>query len=99
MMDVAATIGCTVDELGERMSSEELALWLARWRIEPFGPHTLMRVLAEVLAALANGPLERRDKRLWQPTDFFDPRCWQAAREASRREPTIDELRRAFGGD
>lgn len=30
-------IGCTIEELGDRMSDEEFAFWQARWELLPWG--------------------------------------------------------------
>lgn len=70
-------MGCTVSELGERITAEEFSEACVYLREEPLDP-ALLAALAEMLAALANGPLSRRDKQLWTAADFMLPR-WQAA--------------------
>ena len=36
-MDLCLAIGCTLGELGSRMTSQEFAIWFARWCSEPWG--------------------------------------------------------------
>jgi hypothetical protein len=63
-------------ELGHLSAAEffEAQAYLAE---EPLDP-ALLAALAEMLAAVANGPLQRQDKRLWSAADFL-PRRWQPA--------------------
>jgi hypothetical protein len=49
---LALALGCTVAELGERMSSTELNDWLAYGAVEPFGEEQADRRAALVCAAL-----------------------------------------------
>lgn len=67
---LALRMGCTLSELGERMSMEEFGDACAYLESEPIEP-ALVRALAEILAATANGPLTRKDKRLWSSEDFM----------------------------
>ncbi len=102
-MEVAATLGCTVAELGDRMSSEEFGLWLAYRELQPFGPLQLMPMLAEVLAGLANGQSPRKDKRGWRADDFIAPKRWAvppAPPPANAVLPAVDlsAIGRLFGG-
>lgn len=59
------------------MSSEEFALHAAYWRREPTGPAGQMWMWAQQMAAIANGQLQRKDKRLFTATDFWPDTQWQ----------------------
>lgn len=39
MFDLAETLSCTVEELGQRMGSRELSEWMARLAYKPWGPY------------------------------------------------------------
>lgn len=39
MFNLAATLGMTVRELGDRMGAAELAEWVALLQVEPWGPY------------------------------------------------------------
>lgn len=58
------------------MSGEEFGLWLQMLEVEPMGPAQLMPMVAELRAALSNGPLSHPEKRLWQPSDFWSADRW-----------------------
>lgn len=94
-------LGCTIGELGDRMTSEEFALWLAYRRTQPFGPllAPLMPMLADMLAAMANGPLQRNDKRLWRADDFLPPRLWapEPAPAPPSQGPSLADIEQLFG--
>lgn len=83
------------------MSAHEFGLWLAWLDCEPCDPASLPHLWAQQMAALCNGPLTRRDKRMFRPSDFFDPDRWKAEPEQppkpmSRRD-TAAALRAMFG--
>jgi hypothetical protein len=66
MFRLALSLGCTVQELGERLSSAELAEWQAFYLIEPFGD---MRADDRArLLALASGNLKTGDPAEILPT-------------------------------
>lgn len=46
---------------------------------EPIDP-AMLAALAEMLAAMANGPLHRKDKRTWKAADFMPDR-WQPEKQ------------------
>lgn len=58
------------------MSSSEFSLHLAYWRREPTGPAGEMFKWAALMAAVLNGPLTRRDKRLFKAADIWDGTQW-----------------------
>jgi hypothetical protein len=97
-IEVAAVIGCTVKELGVRMDSEEFGWWLAYRSVQPFGPMALMPALAELLAAIANGPGTRKDKRGWRPDDFIDRNRWKPAESAAVKSkgPSLAAIKAFF---
>jgi len=94
-------LGCTVSELGARISAEEFTEACVYLREEPLDP-ALLSALAEMLAALANGPLTKRDKTLWSAADFLATR-WQLpqqdqaeAQTAASSGPTAAQMRAMF---
>lgn len=90
---LAALLGRSLHELGETVTAEEFGLWLAFFEKEPMGPAQLMPALAEIRAAMANGPLKAPQGRLWSSDDFFDAKRWVAApAEAQPSGPTRDQL-------
>ena len=36
-MDLCLSLGCTLGELGSRMTSQEFGMWFHRWLTEPWG--------------------------------------------------------------
>jgi hypothetical protein len=76
---VAAVIGCTVGELGERMTSEEFAWWTVMMQQDWIGPHRQAELLAHVVAGVRNGPLKgpRGEKSLWDAKDLMPAERWQ----------------------
>jgi hypothetical protein len=92
---VAATIGgCTVQELGDRMSAEEFAWWSVMIDNEQIGPHHRARMLAHIAAGTRNGPLKGPDGdgSAWGVDHFIDPKRWAPP----KREPTLAEMKRAI---
>jgi hypothetical protein len=69
-------LGCTVEELGVRMSSEEFALHAAYWSREPTGPQGQMHLWASLMAAISNGALVRKDKQKFRASDFWTGTQW-----------------------
>jgi hypothetical protein len=62
------SLGCTVEELLNRVSSAELTEWMAYARLEPFGPHRedlRAGVIASVMATAPQGQPHP------QPNTFF----------------------------
>ena len=79
-------LGCLPSELGERITVAEFAEANAYLREEPLDVG-MLAALGEMLAALANGPLTRKDKRNWSAADFM-PERWQAEPDAPPAEPS-----------
>lgn len=73
-------LGCLPSELGGRITAAEFAEAEAYLREEPLDP-ALLGALAEMLAAAANGPLSRKDKRQWKAADFL-PERWKPEAQA-----------------
>lgn len=94
-------MGCTVSELGERLSAEEFTEACVYLREEPLDP-ALLAALAELLAALANGALSKPDKSFWTSGEFLGSR-WQTSAQPSEAadpatsSPTAAQLRSMFG--
>lgn len=87
---------CPVGELGERMTAEEFGLWLAWLENEPADAAVLW---ASLMAAIANGPMRKRDKSNFTAADFLSPERWQAPPEPSApatRAQTAAALRAMF---
>jgi hypothetical protein len=68
-------IGCTVEELGERMSAAEFEDWLVFMDAESIGPGAELDRWARSSAIAANGALTKADKSMFQISDFM-PRRW-----------------------
>lgn len=58
------------------MGSREFAGWLEFMREEGVGPAAQLEQWAEMMAALFNGPMQRKSRELWTARDFM-PRPWQ----------------------
>ena len=87
-MRLAAQTHCTLEELGDRMSAEEFGLWLEFLEVEPIGPASMLPLLAEVLSALANGPLKApRGRNAYSPSDFLDTARWQPPKPVAEASP------------
>lgn len=75
---IAAMIGCTVGELGDRMTSEEFAWWNVMMEQDWIGPQRQAELLAHVAAGVRNGPLKgpRGESSLWEARDFMPADRW-----------------------
>lgn len=71
------------------MTSEDFGLLVAFQEVEPMGPAQLMPALAEILAALANGPLKPPDSRpSWSSRDFWSAlTAWAPQKPAPTDDP------------
>jgi hypothetical protein len=58
------------------MSSAEFSLHAAYWRREPTGPGGQMQLWAALMAATMNGPLVRRDKKMFRSEDVWPGTQW-----------------------
>jgi len=58
------------------MTSEEFSLHQAYWAGEPSGPEGEVQRWAALMAAIANGPLIKRDKSRFKGEDFWPSTVW-----------------------
>lgn len=100
-MRIAAHLRCTLDELGARMSAQEFGWWLAWFDQEPCDPASLAQMWSQQMAALYNGPLTRRDKRMFRADDFLPSDRWRQEPDAPpkqmSRQETAAALKAMFG--
>lgn len=95
-MRLAVQLHCTLEELGGRMSSEEFGLWLTFQEEEPIGPAAMLPALCELLAALANGPLQPpKNRKVWNSADFMGAR-WQSRAPVAPPQPTLQDVVNLF---
>jgi len=80
MFRMALALGCTVAELGDRMSYAELVEWMAYYMLEPWGCEP-EDIRTSILAAASVAPFTKRRVR---PKDFM-PKWYNP-------KPTEDEL-------
>jgi hypothetical protein len=79
------------------MGSAEFSHWLAFLDAEPIGSHGDLQRWAALMAAIANGPLTKRDKSAFRVADFLvDP--WQEAPKPKARNPKPGELQAFVAG-
>lgn len=69
---LALTLGKTVTELLDSISSIEMAYWLAYYELEPFGPRRKDLRAGQIAALLYNA--NRGTNPLMEPMDFFEER-------------------------
>lgn len=74
-MDLALTLGCTLAELGERMSIVEFHQWFDAWSRGLWGRHRADLRAATVAATVANyaGRIRPDGQRAASPLDFMPP--------------------------
>ena len=92
-----------MQQLGQDMTAQEFGLHMALDAHEPLEP-AIERAVASLIAASANGPMTRRDKRMWLAGDFI-PEHWPEIDEDAlaapmASPPTVEQIReqaRAFG--
>lgn len=87
---LADRLGRTVDELGREMSAAEFLEWQVMYQAEGLAPAAGRLQHAQVLAALHNGPLTRRDKALWRTGQFMLADPWRQA--AVQTAPTAESI-------
>lgn len=83
------------------MSAQEFGLWLAWFDQEPCDPASLAQMWAQQMAALFNGPLTRRDKRMFRADDFLPSDRWKVPDETKpdnqmSRQETAAALKALF---
>ncbi|ODN41047.1 phage tail assembly protein T [Piscirickettsia litoralis] len=64
-------LGKTVNQLSQELTASEFNEWLAYYSIEPFGIEKEDYRNALIVSAVANGPLQRKDKKLFSADDFM----------------------------
>lgn len=71
-MDLCLSIGCTLGELGKRMTTPEFNLWFQQWLSRPWGSRRGDLQAGIVAATVANfsGKHLKKDKTL-APVDFM----------------------------
>jgi hypothetical protein len=86
-MRLCLALGCTLDELGHRMSAREFGLWMTLYRQEPFGDQRADLRSAIVAATVANYAGKQRAEHagVAQPAEFM----WYA--DAGREQPAARE--------
>lgn len=95
-MRLAALMHRPLSQLGEEMTAEEFGLWRVFLEEEPIGLHAMPAMMAALLAALANGPLQPPEgRKSWRFSDFM-PRPWRKP-EPKREQPApVDQFRALF---
>lgn len=76
---LAATLGCTVQELGARVSAWEFAEWQIIFRKEQMHPMFGRIQHAQTLAATLQGPSKRKGGKGWSAADFMESDPWAPA--------------------
>ncbi len=72
------------------MSVEEFLEWQVMYQAEGLTPGAQRQQHAQLLAALHNGPLTRRDKALWKTGQFIGADPWRRAAVAAA--PTAESI-------
>lgn len=71
-------IGCTVQELGDRMTAEEFGWWRDAMQRDLLGWGAMSALLANIAAGIRNGPLKgpRGEGSMWSTDDYIEPDRW-----------------------
>lgn len=85
---LARDLGCTVAELGRRMSAEEFQEWRVFYAHEQLHPAVQRLRHAQQLAMALQGPSTRRDRKPWAAADFLGPEPWAEAPTVERAPMT-----------
>lgn len=83
-ISLCCVLGCTVAELGDRLSADEFGLWRAWLAEHQAAPEAQPALMAQLIAAVMNGPLTRADKQFFKATDFL-PQPWPAPAPPPKR--------------
>lgn len=75
------------------MSAHEFDQWLAFLSEEPLGPFSELQRHAQSIAAQANGPLSRNDKRTWSAADFMQPRWASPPASSAANQPNFEQIK------
>jgi hypothetical protein len=91
-------VGCTVQELGQRMTAEELGWWQTMIEQEWMGPAKMARLLAHIAAGIRNGPVKGPDgdKSVWQVDHFIPADRWDPPKPERDEAVGIDEVKEWF---
>lgn len=89
-------LGCTVQELGARMTSEEFAWWTVMIEQDWMGSGRQSRLLAHIAAGVRNGPVQGPSGKdsLWQADDFIPAGRW----DPPKAPPTQAQMKAAVRG-
>ena len=91
--------GCPVAEVGQRITADEFGLWRTWMAEHGLTPELRPALVAQLIAATLNGPLQRKDKQLFKGTDIL-PLPWpepaKAPKPATRKE-LASKLKAMFG--
>lgn len=79
LYELATHLQCTVSQLEQSLSALEFHEWGAWLDAHRIGPRWAALRHAELLAAVSNGALQRRDSRLWAARDFMPLDPWDEA--------------------
>lgn len=92
-LEVAATLGRSLWELGESTTAEELAWWSVMIEQDWLGPIKQARLLAHIAAGVRNGPLKgpSGDGSLWTADEFIPRERWDAPKRF-----TLADMKRAI---
>lgn len=90
---LASALGCTVEELGKRMSAAEFAEWQVFFAHEQLHPFIAQMRHAQLLAAIYTGPAKPSDgEKGHRAVNFMAKDPWLPP-PPPRPQPTIEELR------
>ena len=67
---ICTMLGCTLEELGKRMSAKEFSLWCVYYRLEPWGSELAQFNTGIMAATVANCRQGRKGKSA-SPSDFM----------------------------
>lgn len=82
-------------ELGQRVTSSAFAHWQAFYRLEDEQREQAEAARwAALMAATCNGPVTRKDKRLWRPDDFLPTRASPPPPKAATGADALRHVRR-----
>lgn len=94
-MSLCMVFGCTVEQLGASMTAEDFGLWRAFLDEHQIAPEAQPAFMAQVIAAVMNGPMTRKDKNHFSATDFL-PVPWPKQAKEEPKTMSRRELARAL---
>jgi len=90
---LARDLGCTVKELGRRMSAQEFGEWQVMFEREQLSPVTARVRHAQVLAAQYQGASNRKDGQPWDASQFLPADRWCPPAAPVRQVSVLDQVR------